>query len=56
LWLPLNADNEGLLLKDGSETKRLYTLRNYSKLIRPGYQRVEISGTMPASVLVSGNL
>jgi glucuronoarabinoxylan endo-1,4-beta-xylanase len=53
-WLPLNADNEDLLLKDGSETKRLYTLGNYSKLIRPGSQRVAISGTMPANVLVTG--
>ena len=53
-WIPLNADNEGLLLKDGSETKRLYTLGNYSKFVRPGYQRVAVSGTMPADVLVTG--
>lgn len=52
-WIPLNADNEGLLLKDGSETRRLYTLGNYSKFVRPGYQRVAISGTTPANVLVT---
>jgi glucuronoarabinoxylan endo-1,4-beta-xylanase len=53
-WLTLNPDNEGLLLKDGSETRRLYVLGNFSKFIRPGYQRVVLSGTLPTNVLVTG--
>ena len=48
-------DNEGLTLKSGSsasgcsggDTKRHYTLGNYSKFIRPGYMRVDITGTIP---------
>jgi glucuronoarabinoxylan endo-1,4-beta-xylanase len=55
-------DNEGLLLKSGTSnsscgstnpTKRFYTLGNYSKFIRPGYKRVDISGTAPSGVLLS---
>ena len=43
----LNNDNEGLLLMGGGTTKRLYTVGNYSKFIRPGYRRVTLSGTPP---------
>jgi glucuronoarabinoxylan endo-1,4-beta-xylanase len=46
-------DNEGLLLKSGTDTKRHYTLGNYSKFIRPGYMRVDITGTVPSGVLLS---
>jgi glucuronoarabinoxylan endo-1,4-beta-xylanase len=46
-------DNEGLLLKDGTQTKRLYTLGNFSKFIRPGYTRVDISGSVPPGVELS---
>ena len=57
LWFWYKAgstdDNEGLLLKSGTDTKRHYTLGNYSKFIRPGYTRVDISGSMPADVLLS---
>lgn len=50
-WITsLNDDNEGLLLKGGGTTKRLYTVGNYSKFIRPGYRRVQVSGPVPASV------
>jgi glucuronoarabinoxylan endo-1,4-beta-xylanase len=53
-WLQsLNDDNEGLLLQDGSLTKRLYTMGNFSKFVRPGYQRVDVSGSMPSGVQVS---
>jgi glucuronoarabinoxylan endo-1,4-beta-xylanase len=51
-WLVnLNTDGEGLLLQGGSTTappKRLYTLGNYSKFVRPGYVRVGTSGATPA--------
>jgi len=46
-------DNEGLLLKNGTVAKRLYTLGNFSKFIRPGYTRVDVAGAAPASVLLS---
>jgi glucuronoarabinoxylan endo-1,4-beta-xylanase len=46
-------DNEGLLLKSGTDTKRHYTLGNYSKFIRPGYTRVDVTGTVPNNVLLS---
>jgi glucuronoarabinoxylan endo-1,4-beta-xylanase len=53
-WMSsLNSDNEGLLLQDGGTTKRLYTVGNYSKFIRPGYQRVMISGTLPSDVVLT---
>jgi len=57
-------DNEGLLLKSGStasttgcpggtDTKRHYVLGNYSKFVRPGYTRVDMTGTMPSGVQMS---
>jgi glucuronoarabinoxylan endo-1,4-beta-xylanase len=53
-WLiPSNADNEGLLLQGGDITsppKRLYTLGNFSKFVRPGYRRVDVSGPVPSGV------
>jgi glucuronoarabinoxylan endo-1,4-beta-xylanase len=52
-WKALGATNEGLLNSDGSDTKRRYTLGNYSRFVRPGYTRVEISGTIPEDVLLT---
>jgi glucuronoarabinoxylan endo-1,4-beta-xylanase len=46
-------DNEGLLLKSGTDTKRHYTLGNFSKFVRPGYTRVGITGAVPTDVLLS---
>jgi len=46
-------DNEGLLLKNGNDTKRHWTFGNYSKFIRPGYTRVDITGAVPTDVLLS---
>jgi glucuronoarabinoxylan endo-1,4-beta-xylanase len=46
-------DNEGLYLKSGADTKRHYTLGNYSKFVRPGYLRVDVTGSVPAGVLLS---
>jgi glucuronoarabinoxylan endo-1,4-beta-xylanase len=51
-WLiNANTDGEGLLLQGGSTTnppKRLYTVGNYSKFIRPGFVRVGTAGATPA--------
>jgi len=49
-------DNEGLYLKNGTDTKRHYTLGNYSKFVRPGYKRVGVSGAAPTDVLLSAYL
>ena len=46
-------DNEGLWLKNGMDTKRHYTLMNYSRFIRPNYMRVEVTGAVPANVFLS---
>jgi len=55
-WLVnINGDGEGLLQSDGDLTnppKRLYTLGNFSKFVRPGYVRIESTGTLPSTVLV----
>jgi glucuronoarabinoxylan endo-1,4-beta-xylanase len=53
-YRPLGTDdNEGLILKNGTDTKRHYTIGNYSRFVRPGYKRVDISGAVPADVLLS---
>jgi len=46
-------DNLGLLLAGGTDTKRRYALGNYSRFIRPGYLRVDITGAVPEDVLLS---
>lgn len=48
-----SSDNEGLLNPGNVVTKRLYTLGNYSKFVRPGYSRVGVTGPVPAGVSVS---
>ena len=57
LWFWYRAndtdDNEGLLLKNGTDTKRHYTLGNFSKFVRPGYTRLEVAGPVPSDVLVT---
>jgi glucuronoarabinoxylan endo-1,4-beta-xylanase len=52
-WKALGATNEGLLNSDGSDTKRHYTYGNYTKFIRPGYTRVDITGSVPTDVLLT---
>ena len=52
-WYSTTSDNEGLVLQAGSTTKRYYTLGNYSKFVRPGSVRVEVTGSIPANVLLS---
>jgi len=51
-WYSTTGDNEGLVL-GSTDTKRHYTLGNYSKFVRPGYVRVEITGSIPTNVLLS---
>jgi O-glycosyl hydrolase len=64
-WYQANGtdDNEGLYLQSGSsapttgcpgggDTKRHWTLGNFSKFVRPSFVRVEVAGA-PAGVLIS---
>jgi glucuronoarabinoxylan endo-1,4-beta-xylanase len=44
-------DNQGLINRDGSIPKRLYTLGNYSKFIRPGFVHVDTRGGAPGLYL-----
>src|SRR5262249_45680570 len=51
-------DNEGLFIQNGgttnwTDTKRHWTLGNYSKFVRPGYVRVDVTGGVPSGVLLS---
>jgi glucuronoarabinoxylan endo-1,4-beta-xylanase len=52
-WLRASSsdNNEGLYLQDGTDTKRHYTFGNYSRFIRPGYLRVDITGDCPKDIL-----
>jgi len=55
-WLYWNysqtGDNEGLVL-GSTDTKRHWTLGNYSKFVRPGYKRVEVAGAIPTNVFLT---
>jgi glucuronoarabinoxylan endo-1,4-beta-xylanase len=46
-------DNEGIWMQDGTDTKRHYTIGNYSKFVRPGYKRVDITGNSDTNLLIS---
>jgi glucuronoarabinoxylan endo-1,4-beta-xylanase len=47
-------DNEGLVLKNKTEpAMRYYAFGNYSRFVRPDYVRVDITGAIPADVLLS---
>lgn len=38
-----NSDNEGLIAVDGTLIKRYYALGNFSKYVRPGWIRIDVS-------------
>ena len=51
-WLqnPYNETNEGLIGRPGAPTtptKRLYSVGNYSKFVRPGWMRIDVAGSNP---------
>ena len=46
-------DNEGIWLQDGTDTKRHYTIGNFSKFVRPGYTRVDVTGNSNTDLLIS---
>ena len=51
-WYSTSSDNEGLML-GSTDTKRHYTLGNYSKFVRPGYVMVGVAGNSNANLLLS---
>jgi len=52
-WYKGQDTNEGLYLSDNSDTKRHYTLGNYTRYIRPGYIRVDVTGDIATGVHLS---
>ena len=54
-WLVLSSgtDDEGLCDANGTPTKRLYTLGNYSKFVRPGYVRIDATAAPTSGLLCS---
>jgi O-glycosyl hydrolase len=51
-WYSATSDNEGLLV-GSTDTKRHYTIGNYSKFVRPGYVRVDLTGNSNPDLLLS---
>jgi glucuronoarabinoxylan endo-1,4-beta-xylanase len=51
-WYNGTSTNEGLY-NNGTDTKRHYTFGNFTKFIRPGYVRVEVTGNSDANLLLS---
>jgi glucuronoarabinoxylan endo-1,4-beta-xylanase len=51
-WENGSSTNEGLLL-NGAITKRFYTYGNFTRFVRPGYTRVDITGEIPKDVLLT---
>lgn len=51
-WQSTADDNQGLYLHDGSITKRIYALGNFSKFLRPGMVVFSTTGTPPTNVSV----
>ncbi len=54
-WLYEGGNSGGCLYDTGSKvwTKRLWVMGNFSRFVRPGYNRVSTSGTAPSGVLIS---
>lgn len=54
-WWMYCSNNSGCLYDTGTKvwTKRLWTMGNFSRFVRPGWKRVATSGTAPSGVLVS---
>jgi glucuronoarabinoxylan endo-1,4-beta-xylanase len=53
-WWLYASDNGGLYNTSTKQwTKRLWTLGNYARFVRPGYKRVDTAGTLPSGVSLS---
>jgi O-glycosyl hydrolase len=52
-WQAIDTDdNEGLICKDGSYAKRVWTFGQFSKFMRPGHNVVGITGAIPDDVML----
>jgi glucuronoarabinoxylan endo-1,4-beta-xylanase len=51
-WYNGTSTNEGLY-NNGADTKRHYTYGNFTKFVRPGYVRVDVTGNANADLLLS---
>ncbi len=51
-WYSGSSTNEGLY-NGSTDTKRHYTFGNYTKFVRPGFVRVDVTGEIPTDVLLS---
>ena len=53
-WIYPNGTGNGALwdYTTGQATKRLWAMGNFSRFVRPGYVRVDVSGTIPSGVTV----
>jgi glucuronoarabinoxylan endo-1,4-beta-xylanase len=52
-WWVYSGENGGLFnnsTNPAHATKRVWIMGNYSRFVRPGYQRVSTSGTVPSNV------
>jgi glucuronoarabinoxylan endo-1,4-beta-xylanase len=52
-WRAQGSTNEGLLLANGTDTKRHYTFGNFTRFVRPGYTRVDVTGSIPTDLLLT---
>ncbi len=54
-WWLYCSNNSGCLYDTGTKVwaKRLWAMGNFSRFVRPGWKRVDTSGTAPSGVLVS---
>jgi len=52
-WWVYGSGNGGLYNTDSKVwSKRLWIMGNYARFVRPGYQRVSTSGTLPSGVRI----
>jgi glucuronoarabinoxylan endo-1,4-beta-xylanase len=51
-WYSQTGDNEGIVV-GSTDTKRHWTIGNYSKFVRPGYVMVDVTGNSNANLLLS---
>lgn len=54
-WVYPSTTDNGALWDKGTNaaSKRLFVMGNFSRFVRPGYQRVTTSGTVPSGILLS---
>ena len=51
-WEKADSTNEGLIL-NGVPAKRFWTFGNFTRFVRPGYTRVDVTGPVPDDVLLA---